>query len=159
MHSECIRIATQLRNAFAGDPWHGDAISKLLEGITQTQALSRHIESAHSIWEIVLHIDLYIRLAAEPTRGVAMPKLYGTEGDWPSPRAGDGTWLEAANHLKHNAEQRAQAIEEFGDARLHDVVPGRSYDFYYLFHGLVQHSLYHAGQIALLKRSLPRFGQ
>ena len=41
-----------------------------------------------------------------------------------------------------------------GDARLQDTVPGRQYDFYYLFHGIVQHSLYHGGQIAMLKKAM-----
>ena len=44
------------------------------------------------------------------------------------------------------------ALETFGDAGLHEKVPGRNYNFYFLFHGVVQHSLYHAGQIALLKK-------
>src|SRR4029077_15721076 len=38
-----------------------------------------------------------------------------------------------------NAEKLAQAIEEFDAAKLRDIAPGRSYDFYYLFHGIVQH--------------------
>ena len=46
-----------------------------------------------------------------------------------------------------------QAIEKFGDERLQETVPGRKYDYYYLFHGIVQHSLYHGGQIALLKKA------
>jgi len=48
----------------------------------------------------------------------------------------------------------AAAIEDFDDAKLQDTVPGRQYDFYYLFHGIVQHSLYHGGQIAMLKKAL-----
>ncbi len=53
-----------------------------------------------------------------------------------------------------NAGRLAGAIEGFADARLEEVVPGREYDFYYLFHGIVQHSLYHGGQIAMLKRAV-----
>jgi uncharacterized damage-inducible protein DinB len=30
---------------------------------------------------------------------------------------------------------------------------GGKYNFYFLLHGVVQHNLYHAGQIALLKRA------
>ena len=48
----------------------------------------------------------------------------------------------------------ALSIEGFGDSRLKDIVPGRQYDFYFLFHGIVQHSLYHGGQIAMLKRAV-----
>jgi hypothetical protein len=31
-------------------------------------------------------------------------------------------------------------------------VPGRTYNFYHLFQGMIQHAVYHGGQIALLKK-------
>ncbi len=43
----------------------------------------------------------------------------------------------------------------FPDSRLQDPVPGKTekyYNFFYMFSGIVQHELYHAGQIALLKK-------
>lgn len=155
MNTECLRIADQLRRAFTGDPWHGDSLRKLLDGITEQQASSRPVASAHTIWELVLHIEVWTRAALESAQGVPMPKLYGTEKDWPkpadvSPQACAG----AVDRLFKTSEQLAQAIAGFGDDRLHETVPGRQYDFYYLFHGIVQHSLYHGGQIALIKKAL-----
>jgi hypothetical protein len=83
-----------------------------------------------------------------------MPRLYGTEKDWPAAiNTGAEAWAAAKSHLFETAENLAQTIEAFADARLSDTVPGREYDFYYLFHGVIQHSLYHAGQIALLRRA------
>jgi DinB superfamily len=153
LNSECHRIAGQLRRAFAGDPWHGSPLRDLLADVTAGQASSHPLASAHSIWELVSHIELYVRIALEATHGIAMPKLFGTEKDWPavedhSPAA----WAAATDRLLHSAEQLALAIEGFEDARLQNSVPGREYDFYYLFHGVVQHSLYHGGQIALLRK-------
>ena len=37
-------------------------------------------------------------------------------------------------------------------------VPGKRYDFYHMLHGIAQHELYHAGQIAILKKALVRLG-
>lgn len=84
-----------------------------------------------------------------------MPKIYGTEKDWPaltvdSPEA----WFDVQDKLFEDAEKLAQAIEKFEDAKLQTTVPGRSYDFYHLFHGIVHHSLYHGGQIAILKKAI-----
>jgi hypothetical protein len=154
MNTECLRIADQLRRAFSGDPWHGDSLGKLLDGITVRQASSRPVASAHTIWELVLHIEVWTRAALESTQGVPMPKLYGTEKDWPGAAdASPGAWAGAVDRFFNASEQLAQAIAGFGDNRLQEIVPGRQYDFYYLFHGIVQHSLYHGGQIALLKKS------
>jgi hypothetical protein len=155
MTSESVRIADQLRRAFAGDPWHGDPLRELLAGVSAKQALSRPLPGAHSVWELVLHIELYVRIAVDATEGVPMPKLYGSGQDWFSvDNGGEEAWTDAVSRLFQSEERLAAAIEEFPDVRLSDTVPGRGYDFYYLFHGIVQHSLYHGGQIAMLKRAI-----
>ncbi|PYU28404.1 MAG: hypothetical protein DMG32_02835 [Acidobacteria bacterium] len=155
MNSESLRIGDQLRRAFTGDPWHGSPVRDLLAGITAEKARARPVPSVHSIWELVLHIDVYLHVGFEATKGVPMPKLYGTGGDWPTLRD-DSTpaWTAAQDRMFQNVERLAQAIERFDEAKLQDTVPGRPYDFYYLFHGIVQHSLYHGGQIAMLKKAL-----
>lgn len=84
-----------------------------------------------------------------------MAKIFGTPEDWPSlTAAGPKEWQAATKRLFVTGERLSGAIEKFGDSRLLEIVPGRQYDFYYLFHGIVQHSLYHAGQIGLLKKAL-----
>jgi hypothetical protein len=153
MNTECHRIADQLRRAFTGAAWHGPALRDLLNGVTAEQANARPLNAAHSIWELALHIEVWARAALETVRGAPLPKIYGTEKDWL--KVSDTTnaaWAEAVATLFRTAESLAQAIEGFTDARLQETVPGRKYDFYYLLHGVVQHSLYHGGQIALLKK-------
>ena len=154
MNSECVRIADQLRRAFGNDPWHGPPLSELLDGVTAEQARSHPVPSAHSIWELVLHIELYVRVALDATRGVPQPKLYETKQDWPAAGEGSEQWEAANRRLFESAEELARAIEKLGDERLGETSPGRDYDFYFLLHGIVQHSLYHGGQIALLKKAL-----
>jgi hypothetical protein len=156
MSTECRRIADQLRRAFAGDPWHGPALRDLLNGITAEQANARPMRGAHSVWELTLHIELWARAALESVHGTPLPRLYGTEKDWPAVAdASSAAWTESVATLFRTAESLAQAIEGFNDAGLEETVPGRKYDFYYLLHGVVQHSLYHGGQIALLKKAPP----
>jgi uncharacterized damage-inducible protein DinB len=155
MNSESGRIADQLRRAFRGDAWHGPSLLDLLAEITPEQARARPVRSAHSIWELVLHIDIYLQVGLDATRGTPMPQLFGTERDWPALTADSAeAWFDAQDRLFEDAEKLAHAIEGFDEAKLTETVPGRSYDFYYLFHGIVQHSLYHAGQIAILKKAI-----
>lgn len=152
MNPESIRIAAQLRHAFTGQPWHGPPLSELLADVTPEQACARPIAATHNIQELVLHIDVWLRAALDAAHGIAMPKLYRTEKDWQVVTEADASaWANATQRLFEGAEQFAHVIEEFPDERLEDIVPGREYDFYFLFHGIVQHSLYHAGQISLLR--------
>ncbi|HYI97082.1 MAG TPA: DinB family protein [Bryobacteraceae bacterium] len=133
MHGECLRIADQLRRALAGDAWHGPPLRELLTGVTAEHARSHPVPSAHSIWEIVLHVHLYLRIALEATQGIPMPKLYETGQDWPSAGGDESAWAVAMEQMYVAAEQLAQAIETFSDVRLNDTAPGRDYDFYYCF--------------------------
>jgi DinB superfamily len=155
MNDECQRIADQLFRAFNGDAWHGPSLREILDGIEAEQAAAHPLPSAHSIWELMLHIDLWAHIGYAATIGIPMPKLYGTEKDWTTPFTGsEDEWSAAKVHLFDTAEHLADAVQGFSDERLTEIVPGRDYDFYYLFHGVVQHSLYHAGQIAMLKRAV-----
>ena len=49
-----------------------------------------------------------------------------------------------------------ETVAGLTNSRLHDTVPGKRYDFYHLLHGVAQHELYHAGQIAILKKAQAR---
>lgn len=154
MSSECQRIADQLRRAFSGDAWHGAPVEQILAGTTAGQAMERPIPAAHNIWEIVLHIALYLHVAQEAALGVPMPRLGGPDEDWPPVGTGSSVWPGPVADMLVKSEQLAQTIEAFSGDRLEEIVPGRPYNFYFLFHGIVQHSLYHAGQIALLRKGL-----
>jgi len=154
MNTECHRIADQLHRAFSGSAWHGPALNELLANVSAEQAAARPLASAHSIWELVLHIEVWAHAALEATKGTPMPKIVGTEEDWRSAGKSAAAWASAQEQLFATAEQLVQAIEGFSVDRLTDIVPGRKYDFYHLFHGIVQHSLYHGGQIALLKKAV-----
>ena len=153
MISESSRAADQLRRAFDGKAWHGPSIRELLSDVKAAQANAHPVAGAHSIWELVLHIDVWTRAAWGATQGTPMPKIVGTPEDWPAVTDASPTaWNDAVRRLFETKDQLAAAIERFDDDRLKEIVPGRTYDFYHLFHGITQHSLYHAGQIALLKK-------
>ena len=152
VNAECLRIAQQVRAAFAGDAWHGPPIRDAVAGISAAQASARPLTPGHSIWELVIHIELWTNIAEQAIHGTPMPRLYGTEKDWPEAAGAESEWQAAVARMLETAERFASSIEQFGDDRLPDAVPGRNYNFYHLFHGVVQHSLYHCGQIAMLKR-------
>jgi hypothetical protein len=91
-------------------------------------------------------------------RGVPMPPFVEDmppEQNWPLIRAASASaWKTTLENTLRAGNELASAIEHFGDDRLGETVPGRDYGFYNLFHGIVQHTLYHGGQIAILKRGL-----
>jgi len=158
MNAECTRIADELFSTLNGEAWYGDSLREILDGVTASQAASHPIPSAHSIWELVLHLEAWCKLADGALQGVAIPawSTMPKEQDWPPVvDHGQQAWQQAvascfASHLK-----LVEAIKNFADERLGSpLVPGRTYSFYRLFQSMTLHAVYHGGQIALLKKAL-----
>jgi len=153
--SQTARLADQIRRAFEGEAWHGDSIPEILAGVTAAQAAAHPIKNAHSIWELVLHIAAWDGAVLRRTGGSAV-KLSDKENFPPVTDTGETAWRKAVQRLKQGHAELVKAVAAFPDARLQDQVPGKTekyYNFYYMFSGIVQHELYHAGQIAILKKA------
>ncbi|HLK19342.1 MAG TPA: DinB family protein [Bryobacteraceae bacterium] len=147
---ETKRLASQLRRSYEGQAWHGPSLQELLRDVTAEQASAKPIPGAHSIFELVLHITAWAREALAVVEGKKYETLKG-EADWPS--AG-GTWQAALDDLGSVTKGLVAAVREMPDEKLNEPAGGAEYNFYFLLHGLTQHNLYHAGQIAILKRAL-----
>ena len=152
--SESSRIADQLRRAFDGGAWHGDSLFQILKGVKAAQAAKHPIKSAHSIWELVLHIAAWDGAALRRIGGSTV-RLSGAKNFPKVKDASETTWRAALAHVRRIHEELVAAVAALPDSRLCELVPGKQgdhYNFYYMLHGVVQHELYHAGQIALLKK-------
>jgi uncharacterized damage-inducible protein DinB len=154
MTSELARIDEQLRTAIEGGAWHGPAVLELLAGVTPEQASAHPIAGAHSIWELVLHLGGTYRLVLRRLRGDGT--AIAPEEDWPPvPDTTAESWQATIDALRALNEEARRAVSHFAEERLDQpLVADPPYTAYVQFIGLTQHDLYHAGQIALLKRAL-----
>ena len=149
---EKSRIADQLKHAFEGDAWHGPAVLEVLEGVNARAAASKPLAGVHSIWELVLHIAAWDAAIRRRMEGQALQ--LPPEQDFPPVKdTSDSAWRAALENLKQRHAELIEGVLSMPDHRLTSQVPGKDYDFYHMLHGAVQHELYHAGQIALLKKA------
>lgn len=151
-NSDPALIADQLRRAFEGDAWHGPALLELLEGIDARTASATPLANVHSIWELLLHIEVWDEATLQRLAGrVCQPE---GEANFPPVSARtDSMWRKAVSDAKRTHHTLMKTVEGLPESRLRDQVPGKDYNFYHLLHGVVQHELYHAGQIAILKKA------
>ena len=150
---ETRRIADQLRRSYEGDAWHGPALGELLKDVTAQQALAKPLAGAHNIWELVLHVIAWERAALSMLEGQPYETLSG-EADWPPVReTTPEAWKAAGDALQSSTGKLVAAIRAMSEEKLNEPAGGAKFNFYFLLHGVVQHNLYHAGQIALLKRA------
>jgi len=151
--TEAERIADQLRRAFEGDAWHGPSVWEILREVRSQKAACRPILGAHTIWEIVLHIATWEAVVRRRLEGEFIT-MVSPERDWPPVRdASEAAWPNSLELLKRGNQQLREAISRFPSERLDEPVPGMDYTVYTMLHGVVQHALYHAGQIALLNKA------
>ena len=151
---EIERITDQLKRAFEGEAWHGPSVLEIIEGITSEKAAARPFNGMHSIWEIVLHIAAWERAVLRRLNGdrAQLP----TEEDWPAVTATtDAAWEQTRRALKQGHDDLRSAIADLDETRLDQPIIEGLASVYVTLHGILQHDLYHAGQIAILKKATP----
>jgi uncharacterized damage-inducible protein DinB len=152
-NSEAAGIADQLRRAFDGSAWHGPALLELLADLDAATAAARPIADVHCIWELLLHIAAWddagmVRLTGKKWQPT------GLDNFPPVPvKPTEAAWRKAVAATKKTHDQLVKTVAALPESRLRDRVPGKRYDFYHMLHGIAQHELYHAGQIAILKKA------
>ena len=153
MKREVERIADQLQRAFRGPAWHGPAVMEALASVTAAQAAARPIAGAHSIWEIAVHIAVWDDAVVGRLNGKRMD--LPPHEDWPPViDTSEAAWAGVLRLLGRNHNALRAAILNVNDDRLDTPILDGMSSTYVTLHGAVQHDIYHAGQIALLARSL-----
>jgi uncharacterized damage-inducible protein DinB len=151
--TEVERIADQLKRAVTGGAWHGAAIEEILAEITAEQAATRPFNGAHNIWEIVLHISAWLQAGSRRLAG-DRAQLADTE-DWPAiTDSSEQAWKEANTQITQAYVALSSAIGQLRDSSLDQPILEDMSSVYVTLHGVIQHTLYHAGQIAILKKAI-----
>ena len=149
---ESGRIADQLRRAFKGSAWHGPALLELLEDVDAASAAAKPLAEVHSIWELVLHVAVWDDAALRRLDG----KKWQPTGLANFPlvsKPTESAWQKCVAETRRRHDALVKTVAALPDSRLRDRVPGKRYDFYHMLQGIAQHELYHAGQIAILKKA------
>ena len=155
--SEVQRIRNQFERAFDGEAWHGPSVLSLLDGVTAEQAAARPIPGAHSIWELTMHIAAWEdacrrRLEGDPAQ------LTDDENFPPINDPSAAAWENTKRKLIDVHRRLLDTLATIDDSRLDQPIMDSSEipfsSAYVTLHGGVQHSLYHAGQIAILKKAI-----
>ena len=149
MGTEIDRVARMLEKTFDKSPWYGPSIMDVLKEVTDDQAMHK-VGATHSILELILHMASW--------RTFAVQRLIGNidfevseEANFRKPiKLGD-----AVQELLKTQIELIAAVKQFPEGRLGEIVPSKNhkYTYYTLIHGIIQHDVYHLGQIQLIRKS------
>jgi uncharacterized damage-inducible protein DinB len=154
-HPEADRLAAELAREVEtlahGDAWHGPALHELLEGVSAEAASARPIAAAHTIWELVLHVTAWADVIRRRLEGTAVEEPEA--GDFPAPPpATPAAWDEARRAVFDAHDALAARVARLTDEDLRAKVPGRHYDAHFQVRSAIRHTVYHSGQIGLLRK-------
>ena len=150
---EIDRIVDQLKRSFEGEAWHGPSVREVLANVNSDKANAHPISAGHSIWEITEHIGGWMHYVSKRLEGEQFEAT--PEQDWPLIAGKDEqAWQQTQQNLEKGYLKLVSAISRLKDEDLENkYVPGKDYTVYFLLHGVIQHNLFHAGQISLLKKA------
>jgi hypothetical protein len=151
--TESERIRDLLDGVYRGPTWYGPTIQQNLEGIDSTYALQHPIPAAHSIWDIVRHVTAWINVVITVLDGAEYAVL-PAEQDWSeTAEPNEAAWQSAIAILESMHSALYDAVGEFPEARLEEMVPGQEFNYRFMLLGLVEHNVYHNGQIGILRKA------
>lgn len=135
-----------------GDPWYGDPMWRVLDGITAKAAAARPLPQAHTIWEIVMHMIFW--------EGVVIKRLHGQraglveELNFPTmPEATEENWRKTLEELRASNRNFREALKKLDPAKLTELTVARKRTYAEEAQGIIEHHVYHIGQIGMLRKA------
>ncbi len=150
MATEVERILDQYDRAMNGEAWHGDPVWTILDGVSAEEAARRTHPERHTIWEIVAHMTFWEtevnrRLNNLPDRPLEKLNFPATSA------ATEENWNSTLAEFRSSNTVFRNTLSQLDPGRLDQMTPAGKKSVYVEVHGVIQHHLYHAGQIAILR--------
>ncbi|MTI31067.1 DinB family protein [Xanthovirga aplysinae] len=152
MENEVRQLILKLRNIFEGNPWYGESVIQKLDALDLGVVNEPPITGCNSIGRLVQHVINW--------RIFAIKKLEGDKEfdiplngpmDWPDIHIGTiKGWEKMMQNLNETQTKIIDLLSDRTSSFLKGQVPGREYDFQFLIEGIIQHDIYHLGQIRLI---------
>jgi uncharacterized damage-inducible protein DinB len=148
---EAASLAEELRVLARGDAWHGPSLEEMLAEVSPETAAARPIPRGHTIWELVLHVAGWTDVFRRRLEGTAVEEP--EQGDYPAvPEPTPAAWEEAKGGLFAAHDRLVARVSRLSAADLDATVPGRPFSARYLVRGAIRHTVYHSGQIGLIRK-------
>ena len=150
------KLQQELEKVLSGRPWYGTGIYATIAKISFEAAYEKPPGSVHKIAEIVLHMVAWTEEVMDRMNG--MTAGVPTSGDWPETgKPDEQKWQNYVDDLKLVNVNLIGIIQNFPEEQWGDLIDDQRGDrpvvtYEALINGLIQHHIYHAGQIALLNR-------
>ena len=145
------QIAKHFKELHFGGNWTGANLKDTLAGITWQQA-TKQVHGFNSIATLVFHTNYYVDAVIKVLHGEALNAHDKFSFNTPIINS-EEDWQALVNKTFSQAEEFAFLIEQLPEEKLWQNIADEKYGIYYRnIHGIIEHTHYHLGQIALIKK-------
>ena len=159
MNNHVQNIIRQLKEVQNGKIWIGSNYEKKLEGIDESKAFTRPLPKLHSAAEIISHLTFWRKETILKINTGMGSKTDACEENWlPNETLRKKGWIV----LKSEYDKSLTALIQLLDKKVDSFLSQNYYDtdfkgyypYEFLLTGMIQHDVYHLGQLGLILKLL-----
>ncbi|MBD3637099.1 MAG: DinB family protein [Crocinitomicaceae bacterium] len=145
------QLAKHFREVYFGGNWTCSNVKENLQNLTWKQA-TKQVHTFNTIATLTYHMNYFVEAITRVLQGEPINAHDKYSFNHPPINSQDD-WDQMVDKTLHNAEVLAELIEQLPEEKIGDTFEDEKYGIYYRnIHGLIEHTHYHLGQIALIKK-------
>lgn len=153
MRQQIEWLHKKFQTILSGEPWYGRPVYILLQEVDSKKALRKPDSSSHSMIELLYHLITWADFTLKRMEEDRVHDLAYSEAlDWRAIDPAVHTWKDGVASFKAINTRMMKILKTKDDAWLSTKVDYRKYDFRFLLEGILDHHIYHIGQIAYLHK-------
>jgi len=155
MNKETQSIIRRIENVNSGEPWFGRAVFVILEEVDAKKVSIKPNCTEHSMLELLYHMITWADFTLKRLeKNNKMDMAAFEKMDWRELNPKLHSWKKALAEFKAINKKIIALLDKKDDDFLLEIVDYRKYNYRYLLNGMIEHSIYHLGQVAYLNKML-----
>ena len=155
MNKEVQSIIKRIENVNSGEPWFGRAVFIIMDEVDAAKAFEKPNKVPHSLIDLLYHMITWADFTLKRLEKDTIKDFKAAEElDWRNIDPTQHSWKKGLKELKEIHKNIITLLNKKNDEFLSEKVDYRKYDFRFLLNGMIEHNIYHLGQIAYLKKIL-----
>lgn len=152
-NSKIMYYVNRFNEIYNGSPWYGETVEAKLNDVTDKNAFLQPVDVAHSVAEIISHMTYWRKglLSHLEGDGSFMPAVESHD-NWVSVAVLETKgWRKILDDFTQSQKKITELLASQNDQFLEKEYSIGS-TFEYLIQGIIDHDVYHLGQIGLVKK-------
>ena len=155
MNQETRSVICSFEAILSGQPWFGRSVYEIFDEIDDSKAFIKPNDTEHSLAELLWHMNTWADFTLKRIQKDDNYDLTAAEElDWRTLDPKLHSWKKGIKEFKSLHTSIIKELKKKEDVFLDEKVDYRNYNFRFLLNGLIQHNIYHLGQVAYLGKML-----